>query len=376
MNVKEFMNYILNLGINTFSGIPDSTLKEFCTELNNYNGASIKHFVTANEGAAVGLAAGVYLATGKPACVYMQNSGIGNAVNPLTSIANQEVYEIPMLLVVGWRGEPGIKDEPQHKFMGRITEEMLRCLEINYGIIGRDSTSEEIRHVFENADQALRSNHQYTIIVKRGTFTKSERVYYRNKYSLSRETAISEIVKFADAEDIIVSTTGKISRELFEESDAIYQQHIQDFLTVGGMGHASMIAFGIALSRPNKQVYCLDGDGALLMHMGSLGIMGNYPVDNLIHVCLNNNAHESVGGMPTGAPHLEFSEIARVCGYSSIFTVLTSDELISALEHCRKSRGLTFIEVKVSLDSRENLGRPKESAVQNKINFMSYHGVK
>ncbi|MGN0514116.1 MAG: phosphonopyruvate decarboxylase [Lachnospiraceae bacterium] len=376
MNVEVFVQHLKKMGIDSLIGVPDSTLKVFCDYVNSEGSNVFNHFVPANEGAAVGLAVGNYLATGHPACVYMQNSGVGNIVNPVTSIAHADVYDIPMLFLIGWRGEPGKKDEPQHKFMGRITESILDVLEIGHEVIGEETTDEELSDILLKAAAALKQNRQYAVIIKKNTFDDRKFFDYANEHKLVREKAIDTILESLNKDDVIISTTGKISREVYEESDRLLGDHKQAFLTVGGMGHASMIALGYAKQRPDKKVFCIDGDGAVLMHMGSLAFLAKQSPDNMVHICLNNEAHESVGGMPTGAAGISYAEIAKSCGYPVVKCVTTDEELKQAMAAAKKNNKLTFIEVMVAMDSRADLGRPKESAVENKENFMEYHGVK
>jgi len=357
---------IKQLGIEVLTGVPDSTLKEFCDYINSEKTGLIHH-TAPNEGSAVGIATGVYLSTGKPVCVYMQNSGIGNAVNPITSIANTEVYNIPMLFIVGYRGSPGLKDEPQHKFMGRITEKMFDCLEIEYEVIDGSISESKLKDIFDRIKNTLANKKQFSLIIKKDTFDKRTNAAYANSYKLNREHIVSEIMKKIKENDLVVSTTGKISREVYEQNN-----RNQCFLTVGGMGHASMIAFGIAENSPSKRVICLDGDGAALMHLGNLAFIGSRGVENLIHICLNNDAHESVGGMPTAAPNFKYAETAKVCGYSNIFVVQTAEEFNNLMNDFNNLKKLTFIEIKVANESRDDLARPKESALDNAISFMNY----
>lgn len=377
MNVELFVDYIEGLGIKTIAGVPDSTLKQFCEYINTDGEVRFKHYVPENEGGALGIATGVYLSTNKPACVYMQNSGLGNIVNPVTSINNYEVYDIPVMLIVGWRGEPGERDEPQHKFMGKITEEILSVLEIPYAIIGSDTSEDELAGIFSDARKVLEMKRQFAVLVKKDTFDIYQGKIKNNNNIIKREEAITEILKIISNDDVVISTTGKISREVYEQSEILFGQHAQDFLTVGGMGHASMIALGLAnnITNREKKVFCLDGDGAVLMHMGSLAVIGRRQPENLIHVCLNNDAHESVGGMPTGAAGQSYSQIAKSCGYNNVFSVYSKEELSEVLVNLRNEKGPVFLEIKVSLDARMDLGRPKESAIENKNAFMKYHEV-
>jgi phosphonopyruvate decarboxylase len=371
MKAEQLALCIKQLGIEVLTGVPDSTLKEFCDYINSEETGFI-HYTAPNEGSAVGIATGIYLSTRKPACVYMQNSGIGNTINPVTSIANAEVYNVPMLFIVGYRGAPGLKDEPQHKFMGRITEKIFDCLEIEYKVIDSSVADLELEEIFYKIKNILSNKKQFALIIKKDTFEKRTNAAYTNSYKLNREYVISEFMKKVTENDLIVSTTGKISREVYEQSNLILNHHNQCFLTVGGMGHASMIAFGIAENSPNRRVICIDGDGAALMHLGNLAFIGNRGVENLIHICLNNDAHESVGGMPTAAPNFKYAETAKVCGYSGVFAIQTIDEFNNLMNDFNNLRKLSFIEIKVANESRDDLVRPKESALDNASNFMNY----
>lgn len=372
MDAEKFVEQIKNIGIDTLIGVPDSTLKPFCDYINSSGCTTIEHYVPVNEGAAVGLATGMYLATGKPACVYMQNSGIGNAVNPLTSIANRKVYEIPMLFLIGWRGEPGIKDEPQHKFMGEITLPILEVLDVSYEVIDNDTTTEEMERYLQKAGECMQEKKQFAFVIRKGTFEAKSYGKYQNPYTLKRETAIAEIIKSIKEDDIIVSTTGKISREVYEQSDRLLGSHKQSFLTVGGMGHASMIALGLALKEKQRKVYCLDGDGAILMHMGNLPFIAQYHPQNFCHIVFNNQAHESVGGMPTGVLNASYAKLAKQSGYSYVYRIETLEELCHILPEVKDRQGPVLIEIMVSMQSREDLGRPKETAVENKMAFMQF----
>ncbi len=371
MDIRVYVKKIKELGIETVTGVPDSTLKVFC----DYIGSEGKnifpyHITAANEGAAIGIAIGEYLATGKPACVYMQNSGLGNTVNPLTSLTHTDVYGIPMLLMVGWRGEPGTKDEPQHKYMGKITPDLLEVLDIRYTVIRKDTTEEELEQALNAAKEAFERNRQYALLIQKGAFHKEEEGVYENGSVLRREEAVGMIAGWLEKEDLVVSTTGKISREMYEQSDRQIGNHRQTFLTVGGMGHANMIACQLAKRLPGRRIICLDGDGALLMHLGNMAVIGEQAADNLIHICLNNGAHESVGGMPTGAPGLKFYEMAQKAGYRRVLQVQNGQELQEVLPVIRRERTLTFLEIAVSLGAREDLGRPKETAKENRKSFM------
>jgi phosphonopyruvate decarboxylase len=345
-------------------------LKQLCDAINLDNGKLFKHYVTANEGAAVGLATGSYLATGKPACIYMQNSGEGNIINPLASIANDEVYGIPMLFLIGWRGEPGVKDEPQHVYQGKVTCKLLEVMNVPYAVIDENTTIDDIKVYLNSAAKSFEKHMQYAIIIKKGTFEAQASYKWDNGYTLVREQALKTILEVVYKDTYFVSTTGKISRELYEQSDRIYGGHDRIFMTVGGMGHASMIAYGVAQADESKKIVCVDGDGAVMMHMGALAFIANKQPKNMLHIVINNSAHESVGSMPTGYTGHTYADIAKACGYKNVYTVSTEEDLRDVLGKVKDNDELTMIEVLVSLESRKDLGRPKESASQNRENFM------
>lgn len=369
MRAFELLQSIEKMGIEVITGVPDSTLKPFCDGLQLYEG-HFRHYVTANEGAAVGLAVGTYLASGKPACIYLQNSGIGNAVNPLASLANGDVYGIPMLFIVGWRGEPGVKDEPQHVFQGKITCGLLDTMEISYAIVDADTTREELLAILKQASEHLAQQRQFAMVVKKGTFVADRKFTWKNGNTLIRENVLRRILEMVPRDACMVSTTGKISRELYEQSNQLFGSHDSIFMTVGGMGHASMIAFGIAEERPDKKVICIDGDGAVLMHMGALAFIASRAPANYIHIVLNNQAHESVGAMPTDCGKTDLSALARAAGYAYAERI-TDDRGLCGLKEAMESRkGPVFYEILVSLDSRADLLRPAETAKENRDGFM------
>lgn len=370
MRASTFLQEVKKLGIRTIAGVPDSALKQFCDAVRLDGGKEFQHYVTANEGAAVGLATGIYLAEQRPCLVYLQNSGLGNLMNPLVSVANKEVYGIPMLFVVGWRGEPGTADEPQHVFQGKITCALLEVMDVPYAVIDATTTDEQLGELFAAARTALEENRQYAVVVKRGTFEKEAEFVWSNGYELVREQALKILIKKVYQESFLISTTGKISRELYEQCDALYRNHDRLFMTVGGMGHASMIAFGLAQADASKRIVCVDGDGAVLMHMGALAVLAKQSPSNFLHIVINNAAHESVGAVPTGYGGQTYAPIASACGYPHTALVKTEQEFDEALTDTMKKRELSMIEVMVSLDSRENLGRPKERAAENKLLFM------
>ncbi len=371
MKASFFLKEVNNLGIRTITGVPDSVLKQFCDAVQLDKGRTFRHYVTANEGAAVGLATGEYLVSGCPCLVYLQNSGLGNIINPLASIANQEVYGIPMLFMVGWRGEPGKKDEPQHVYQGKTTCELLETMDVPYSIIDESTTEIQLKEILSSAHDILNQNRQYAILVKKGTFEKENSFTWDNGCTLVREQALKIILETVYNDSYIVSTTGKISRELYEQSEALYGGHDRIFMTVGGMGHASMIAFGMAQADYAKHFVCIDGDGAVMMHMGALAFIAKQEPKNFLHIVINNGAHESVGAMPTGFSGQGYGQIAAACGYKNSVTVANAKELKEAIVNMKDKQELSMIEVMVSLESRSDLGRPRESARENKVNFMN-----
>lgn len=372
MKAADFIDVLEEaFGIGFYAGVPDSLLSPFTGEIVNKYGVSDKHIVAANEGNAAGLAAGYHLATGKIPCVYMQNSGEGNMLNPYASLLAPEVYKIPCVFVVGWRGEPGTKDEPQHVFQGEITQSLMELLTIQTVIIRKDMTAGELKEAAESLRQPLAEGKCVAFIVEKGVLTSDNPVKYTNPYTMKREEALREIVK-GIGEDIVVSTTGKASRELFEIREQNGQPHKYDFLTVGSMGHSSSIALGIALEKKDKKVWCIDGDGAALMHMGAMAVIGANAPRNYVHIVINNESHETVGGMPTVAGKIDLAKIAKGCGYRKILEASTVEEVAQAVEAAKAAEELTFIEIKAALGARSDLGRPTTTAEKNKENFMQY----
>ena len=369
MLASDFLDILKENGIDVVTGVPDSTLKSLCDEINA--GDRFKHYVAANEGAAVGIAMGTYLGTGKPACVYMQNSGEGNAINPLASLANKEVYGIPMLLIIGWRGEPGVHDEPQHVYQGQITCELMDLMGIKYSVVDRDYTTGDLDRILKVAKGEFEKGNQFALIIKRDALTKSCDFKWDNGFRMVREEALGKILKVLPRDVKIISTTGKISRELYDQSNALFGNHDNLFMTVGGMGHASMIAFGVATNRSDLKVVCIDGDGAALMQMGSMAFLADNAPKNFYHIVINNNAHESVGGMPTGCMDVDFAAVAKTLGYKKTVKITSLDELDAIGKDVRDSLdGPILYEVMVSLGARADLSRPKESAADNKKSFM------
>lgn len=376
MDITNLISVLEKNEVEYFTGVPDSLLSPLCNFLiANYGCESQKHVIAHNEGGCVGLAAGYHLATGKIPCVYLQNSGIGNITNPAVSLIHKKVYAIPMLFIVGWRGQPGKKDEPQHIYQGEVSKQQLETMGIHTEILTENTTIEQLEEYFLRFNKLFQNGESAALLVEKGALVSPQKASYKNNFNLPREKAV-QIVADAAAEDIIVSTTGKISRELFEYREKENNGHEQDFLTVGSMGHSSMIAMGIANQHPDKKVWCIDGDGAVIMHMGAMNTIGNHKPENLIHVVLNNTAHESVGGAPTCAATSNFTEIAKASGYNHSFHVDQLDKLQPTLTMAKQEVGPIFIEVCVSLGSRSNLGRPTTTPIENKNSFMHYIGGK
>ena len=357
-------------GFEFFAGVPDSQLKALCSFLmDRYGLDPARHVIAANEGNAAALAAGYHLATGKVPVVYLQNSGLGNVVNPAASLLNEKVYAIPCLFIVGWRGEPGVHDEPQHLFQGEITLPLLDTLDIPYFVIGKDTTLEQVQAKLDEYRALFAQGKQAAFVVRKGALDYSGKTVYHNANPMSREAAIGHILA-ASGNDLVVSTTGKASREVYKLREVRGHGHGHDFLTVGSMGHSSSIALGIALQKPDHRVWCLDGDGAAIMHLGALALIGANRPANLIHIVLNNEAHESVGGMPTVAGKLDLPGIAKACGYPCALSADNPEGLKKALETAKEGKQLTFIEVKCALGARTDLGRPTTTPQENKATFM------
>jgi len=369
INCEEFYNLLKEKGVDFFTGVPDSLLKDFNAYIMD-NAALENHIITANEGNSIAFAAGYYLATGKIGLVYMQNAGQGNAVNPLTSLADPDVYSIPMLLLIGWRGEPGKKDEPQHVKQGKVTLGLLDTLGIEYEILPDDI--EDAKKSIEKAITiAKERSAPYALVVRKGTFEPYElKNKIQTSYELNREGAIKLVTDQLDARDVVISTTGKTSRELFEYREELGHDHSRDFLTVGSMGHSSQIALGIALSKPNRQVYCFDGDGAVIMHMGALAIIGSQSPKNFKHIVLNNGAHDSVGGQPTAGFDIDIPAIAKACGYKEAWTAEKTEEIKEKTKLLKGSEGPALLEIKINKGARKDLGRPTTTPIENKKAFM------
>lgn len=365
-----FIEALREKGIDCFAGVPDSLLKNICAYITDHFDAQ-HNIIAANEGAAIGLAAGHYLATGQPACVYMQNSGEGNIINPLASLTDQEVYNIPVLLLIGWRGRPGVHDEPQHVKQGKVTTGLLNVMGVNYEVLSKEE--DKAAKQIEKAAKTLANKEVFALVIEKDTFEdyKLQNVEV-NDLTMSREEAIQTVAAALGEKDCIVSTTGMISRELFEYRAAMNQGHERDFLTVGSMGHASQIALGIALAQPDRKVWCFDGDGAAIMHMGSMAIVANKAPKNYVHVVFNNGAHDSVGGQPTVGLKIDLPAVAKAVGYKATYSVDSKAELESVLAKVNSFESPTLLEIKVKKGNRKDLGRPTTTPIQNKEALMDF----
>ena len=366
-----FYDLLIKNGTDFFAGVPDSLLKNFCAYVTD-NAPASNHIISANEGSATGLATGYHLATGKIPMIYMQNSGEGNMINPLLSIADPDVYSIPMLIVIGWRGEPGVHDEPQHVKQGKVTCDLLDAMKVPYEVLSDNEA--DLPAQFEKAYKYIKENNaQYAFVIRKGTFDEYKLVNnIPVEGKMSREEAIEKIMLGADDKTAFISTTGMISRELYELRDKHGQNHDRDFLTVGGMGHASQIALGVALQKKDRQIYCLDGDGASIMQMGGMATIGSRKPSNYVHFVLNNGAHDSVGGQPTVGRQIDLCVIAEGCGYENVVKVETPEELDAVLHDSETKEKLTFVEVLVKKGARKDLGRPKSTPQENKKALMEF----
>lgn len=367
MDAKDFLRGLAQLDVDFYTGVPDSLLKPLNDTLFTRHGLTGAHVVAADEGGAVALAAGHYLATGHPAMVYLQNSGLGNAVNPIASLLHPKVYGIPCVFVVGWRGKPGVHDEPQHAFQGVITPELLTLLELPVLELTPQTDAPALEGLLAQAVPVLREGRSVAFLVHPGALTGGEAAAYPTQGSLLREDALRILLASSGETDYYITTTGKTSREVFELREHLGQDHAHDFLTVGSMGHAGMIALGLAMARPELTVWCLDGDGAALMHLGGLILEAQQRQLNLVHVLLNNGAHESVGGMPVAGGNYWFAPLARSAGFEAVFTAQSGGELKSLLPRVRtvSQNKLCFLEVLLQPGSRADLGRPTQTPQEN-----------
>lgn len=371
---KRFFDELEARDVGLYVGVPDSLLANFCAYVDDVAPTG-RHIIAANEGNAVAIALGHHLSTGRTSVVYMQNSGLGNTINPLASLADPEVYSVPMLLIVGWRGEPDVPDEPQHVKQGRITPGQLDLMEIPWFEVTEQADPALV--VAQAFDKIAETSAPVALLVRKGAFAGYKSVRKQSPLSdMGREEALGHILSLLAPEDLVISTTGKASREVFELRGQRGEAQ-RDFLTVGGMGHTSSIALGVALGDPQRRVVCIDGDGSMLMHMGSLAITGNIKPANLLHIILNNAAHESVGGQPTVAGSIDVGAIALASGYVAYYRCDSPDSLADVWRDASAANtGPALVEVRVKSGARADLGRPTSTPRQNKLAFMQHSGVK
>ena len=365
VDTVNFYQYLVKHDLDFFTGVPDSLLKELCSCIKD-NSDSKHNIIAANEGNAVGLASGYHLSTGKLGVVYMQNSGEGNAVNPLLSLADPRVYSIPMLLIIGWRGEPGVHDEPQHVKQGEVTLKLLEAMDIEYRILS-DNFEEDLEYL---VSLAKKENKPTALIIRKGTFSKYDPINKGKAVmgELLREEAL-EVILNEIGDDMVVSTTGKESREIFEIRERKGEGHAHDFLTVGSMGHTSSIALGVSIGT-DRNVWCLDGDGSFIMHMGGLAIAGVNAGDNFKYIINNNAAHESVGGQPTVSDKIDIKSILVACGFDKTYEARTKEEIKKSIQRM-KQEGKCALILYTKQGSRDDLGRPTTTPIQNKDAFMN-----
>lgn len=369
-----FYDILKQNDIDFYAGVPDSLLKNLCAYITDH-AEEKNNIIAANEGGAMGIAAGYHLATGRIPVVYMQNSGEGNTINPLASLTDKEVYNIPVLLIIGWRGMPGVHDEPQHIKQGKVTLSLLDTMGIKYEVISKeeDVVAGQVRRA---VDYIRKTNEVYALVIEKDTFEKYQLANNdaHTELTLSREEAILTVAAAIGEKDIIVSTTGMISRELFEYRTQMNQGHERDFLTVGSMGHASQIALGIALEKTDRRVWCFDGDGACIMHMGGMAIVASKNPRNYFHVVFNNGAHDSVGGQPTVGLSICLPDVARAVGYKKAYSVSSMESLQEILQQIQDEEGPLFLQICVKKGNRKDLGRPTTTPVENKKALMEFLG--
>lgn len=359
--------FLKDKGVSFYAGVPDSLLKHFLKYIQDHAPAD-QHIITANEGLAVALASGYYFSTGKLPLVYLQNSGLGNIINPLTSLADKEMYAVPMLLMIGWRGRPGTKDEPQHVKMGRITRPLLEVLEVPCYLLN-DDESNCFAEIEKAIQRSIESKQPVALLVPEEIFDTCKGSDSHNTYTLIREAVIEKIIERLKGDEVVVCTTGKSGREFYEQNIDAQSKIDSYLLSVGGMGHANHIALGLQYGSQRKMIM-IDGDGAVLMHMGSLPVIGQYAKNDFVHIVINNGSHESVGGQPTAAFNIDLPAIAGACGYTSVVSIDNEDKLEQWLSNGFLNGGVQFVEIRTNNTSRADLGRPKGQPIDWKEQLM------
>lgn len=358
IDVEIFYNKLIEHNINFFTGVPDSLLKDLCAYITD-NTTKEQHIIACNEGNAIAIAAGYNLGTNQIPLVYLQNSGLGNIINPITSLVNDSVYNIPMLIIIGWRGQPGKKDEPQHITMGKQIGNLLKSLEIEYSILPdyNDGAKNSIDIAVE---YMKKTNKPYVLLIANHSFNKYKlKNIDLNNYTFSREELLHFIMNNINNSDTIISTTGMLSRELYEYR-INNNEPIKDILNVGAMGHCSSIGLGLSLTNTNKKVIVLDGDGSVLMHMGAIAINGSNAGKNYKHIIFNNGAHDSVGGQKTEGFNIKFQQIAETCNYNTITCEDYNNEIKinESIKKLLESDGPVLLELRCKKGARSDLGRP------------------
>jgi len=358
---QAFLQCLTSEGLNSFFGVPDSLLKSLNSEIAASEDVR-DHVVCANEGAAVGCAVGHFLGSGDMAVVYLQNSGLGNTVNPLLSIADPSVYSVPMLIIIGWRGEPGVKDESQHMRQGELTAQLLNDLGVVTKSVTREDHADWREKVGFLINSSRRERRAVALVVGKDTFQPSQKSknHSSGPNQLLRESALEIVISKIPPEDLTVATTGMLGRELYELRNS-QKEDVRDFLNIGGMGHTSSIALGLSLAQPGRRIWCLDGDGSAIMHLGSLAVIAGEKPKNLKHIIFNNRAHDSVGGQPTAAESFSFAPVATALGYELGLTATTDDEITNGVEKLLERSGPALLEINIRRGSRKDLGRPRES---------------
>ena len=362
IKVQSLINLLKKNGSDFFTGIPDSVLKELSSLLVNNK----KHLIATNEGSAVSIGIGYYLSTKKIPVIYMQNSGLANALNPLISIAHKKVYSIPLILIIGWRGSPRVNDEPQHNVKGKITEQLLKLLNISYTIIRSNS---DLKKFDKQIKLAKKNKTAVACLVESGTLEKNKKLIKKKDfYSLNKELFLKVLLENLPKKTKIVSSTGYTSRELMYVRKNYKLKNGKDFYMVGGMGHTSSVALGYSLSSKNKTV-CIDGDGSLLMHLGSIKTIGTFAKKNFKYILLNNNCHDSVGGQNTYANEINFEKLSKSFGFKKFYSIKNNQKLKNNIKNFLSTSDLSFLEVKIANSKIKNLPRPND-LIKIKNQFM------
>jgi len=364
IKVNALINLLKKNNTNFFTGVPDSVLKELSSSLQNVNKKN--HIIATNEGAAVSIGIGHYLSTKKIPAIYMQNSGLSNALNPLISIAHEKVYSIPLILIIGWRGSPRLKDEPQHNVKGKITEQILKLLNIKYTILRSVS---DINKFDKQIKSAKKNKSIVACLIEQGTLEKIKNTKKKKDfYNLDKELFFKTLLENLKKNTKIISSTGYNSRELMYIRKKYKFNNTKDFYMVGGMGHASSVALGYSLSSKNKTI-CIDGDGSLLMHLGSIKTAGTFANKNFKYILLNNNAHDSVGGQSTYSNDIDFEKLSKSLGFQKFYSIKDLKNLKTIIKKFLLDKSLCFLEVKVTNSKIKKLPRPTD-LIKIKNQFM------